>query len=91
MSDDGPLPIHKIAEDLKISVQDSVSRDDPNKYTYKVQILEEEKAHGGSKAADRNKGKEVNKSKYSGSLMDVKCPAMRCVPNIVSRRRPTPR
>ncbi|KAJ3530959.1 hypothetical protein NM688_g7641 [Phlebia brevispora] len=76
LSDEGTLPIHKVAEDLKVSVQDSVSRDDPTKYTYKVQILEEEKPHGSSKGGDRSKGKEVNKSKYTGSLMDVKCTAM---------------
>ena len=64
MSDDDPLPIHKIAEDLKVSVQDSIARDDPSKYTYKVQILEEEKQHGPSKGSDRNKGKEVNKSNH---------------------------
>ncbi|KAH8100647.1 chromatin remodeling complex protein [Cristinia sonorae] len=62
-------PIHKIVEDLTVPVKDSVSKDDPNKYYYKVQILEEERQPGtgksGSKAGKQNK--------FSGSLMDVQC------------------
>ncbi len=81
LSDEGPTSIHKIAEDLKVTLQESTARDDPTKYTYKVQILEEEKAHGTGKGGERAKGKEVNKSKYTGSLMDVKCMAMRYAPN----------
>ena len=60
-----------------MSVQDSVLRDDPVKYTYKVQILEEEKGHAVNKTGEGRK--KDSKSKYSGSLMDVKCPAMRYV------------
>ena len=55
-----------------MSVQDCVVRDDPVKYTYKVQIREEEKPHAVPKAGEGRK--KDSKSKYSGSLMDVKCP-----------------
>lgn len=57
-------------------VAESVERDDPNKYYYKIQILEEDKSHG-QKAGERTKSKEPGKSKYGGSLMDVKCSDMR--------------
>ena len=69
------MPIHKVAEDLKIPLADSITRDDPNKYYYKIQILEEDK---GNKSAAANKNKEPSKtSKYSGSLMDVRCSDLR--------------
>jgi bromodomain adjacent to zinc finger domain protein 1A len=76
LSDEETLPIHKIAEDLKVSVKDAMERDDPSRYYYKVQILEEDKQTTG-KASEKSKGKEANKSKYSGSLMDVRCTDMR--------------
>lgn len=78
LSDEEALPIHKIAEDLKVPIKDAVARDDPSGYYYKVQILEEDK-QGVGKANEKTKGKEANKSKYSGSLMDVRCNTMRCV------------
>ncbi|KAI0094698.1 chromatin remodeling complex protein [Irpex rosettiformis] len=71
ISDEDTVPIHKVAEDLKIPLADSIARDDPNKYYYKIQILEEDK---GNKSTGVTKGKETSKtSKYSGSLMDVRC------------------
>jgi bromodomain adjacent to zinc finger domain protein 1A len=77
VSDEETAPIHKVAEDLKISLADSITRDDPAKYYYKIQILEEDK---GVKPGAANKGKEPSKtSKYSGSLMDVRCTGMRYV------------
>ena len=75
LSDEEPL-IHRVAEDLKIPVKEANARDDPAKYYYKVQILEEEKQPGAGKVSDRNKGKD-KQSKYSRSLMDVKCHDMR--------------
>lgn len=63
-------PIHKIAEDLRVSVNDSVAKDDPNRYYYKVQILEEERQPGATKHATSKSGKQ---NKFSGSLMDVQC------------------
>lgn len=68
-------PVHKIAEDLKVPVKDSILRDDPAKYYYKVQILEEEK-QSSNKSHEKQKGKEA-RQQWSGSLMDVQCPAMR--------------
>lgn len=78
-SDEESIPIHKVAEDLKVPVSESIVRDDPNKYYYKIQILEEDKSHG-AKAGERMKSKEASKSKYSGSLMDVRCSDMRYAP-----------
>lgn len=78
---DEEKPIHKIAEDLNVLVTDSVTRDDPAKYYYKVQILEEDK-QSSSKSHEKQKGKEARQT-WSGSLMDVQCPMMRCIsPNL---------
>lgn len=76
LSEEEAVPIHKIAEDLKISVKDANTHDDPARYYYKVQILDEDKSLAG-KANEKSKGKEAPKSKYSGSLMDVRCTDMR--------------
>ncbi|TCD64001.1 hypothetical protein EIP91_004703 [Steccherinum ochraceum] len=63
-------PIHKIAEDLNIPMKDSIARDDPNRYYYKVQILEEERQPGAAKSTISRTNKQ---NKFSGSLMDVQC------------------
>ena len=39
------IPIHVVGGNLNISLDESISQDDPTKYFYKVQILEEEKGH----------------------------------------------
>jgi hypothetical protein len=69
------LQIHKIGGDLKIPIKEAAVRDDPLKYFYKVQILEEQhdKSHEKGKAALKDK------AKWSGSLMDVQSAAMRYV------------
>lgn len=74
LSEEEGVPIHKIAEDLKVSVKDANTRDDPARYYYKVQILDEDKGNA-IKTNEKSKGKET-KSKYSGSLMDVRCTDM---------------
>ncbi|KAI0079592.1 hypothetical protein K474DRAFT_1658945 [Panus rudis PR-1116 ss-1] len=68
-------PIHRIAEDMKIPIKDANARDDPHRYYYKVQILEEEKQPGQGKHGAQTKGKD-KQSKFSGSLMDVQCADM---------------
>ncbi|EJD04148.1 uncharacterized protein FOMMEDRAFT_140191 [Fomitiporia mediterranea MF3/22] len=37
-----PRPIHSIGGDLSITLEESVTRDDPASYTYRVRLLEEE-------------------------------------------------
>ncbi|RDX55953.1 chromatin remodeling complex protein [Lentinus brumalis] len=73
---DVPTAIHKVAEDLKISVKDSIVMDDPAKYVYQVQVLEEEKQPGYAKNHEKNKGKETSRGQWSGSLIDVQSPLM---------------
>ncbi|EKM60973.1 uncharacterized protein PHACADRAFT_110936 [Phanerochaete carnosa HHB-10118-sp] len=75
LSDDEAMSIHKVAEDIKVLVKDANARDDPTRYYYKVQILDEDKSNT-AKANEKSKGKEATKSKYSGSLMDVRCTDM---------------
>lgn len=72
IADDDAVPIHKIGGDLKIPAKEALVRDDPLKYFYKIQILEEqhEKSHEKGKAASKDK------AKWSGSFMDVQCSVM---------------
>jgi len=74
ISDDEPQPIHNLSGDLKIPAKDANAKDDPAKYFYKVQILEEqnEKSHEKSKTTARDR------AKWNGSLMEVQCNVMRC-------------
>ncbi len=51
--------------------------DDPAKYVYQVQVLEEEKQPGYAKNHEKNKGKETSRGQWSGSLIDVQSPLMR--------------
>ncbi|EPQ60860.1 hypothetical protein GLOTRDRAFT_135465 [Gloeophyllum trabeum ATCC 11539] len=59
-------PVHVVASDLKVSVKDSIVKDDPNMYVYRVQILEEEKSEKSKSAA-----RDAMKSKMSGAIRDV--------------------
>ncbi|KAL4068214.1 ATP-utilizing chromatin assembly and remodelling N-terminal-domain-containing protein [Scleroderma yunnanense] len=66
------VQIHKIGGDLKIPTKESVARDDPLKYSYKVQILDEQH----DRSHEKGKLSLKEKAKWSGSLMDVHCTAM---------------
>jgi hypothetical protein len=66
--------IHKLASDLKLPVKDANIRDDPQKYLYKIQIHEDNKE---KVTAPPNDKLEAEKSKWSGSLMEVQCSSMR--------------
>lgn len=67
--------IHKLASDLKLPVKDANLRDDPQKYLYKIQIHEDNKEK--TPTASPNDKLEAEKSKWSGSLMEVQCSSMR--------------
>ena len=66
--------IHKLASDLKLPVKDANVRDDPQKYLYKIQIHEDNKEKVTAGPVDKP---EAEKSKWSGSLMEVQCSSMR--------------
>ena len=66
--------IHKVASDLKLPVKDANVRDDPQKYLYKIQIHEDNKEKVTAGQSDKTDGE---KSKWSGSLMEVQCSSMR--------------
>lgn len=66
--------IHKLASDLKLPVKDANVRDDPQKYLYKIQIHEDNKEKVTSSPSDKS---GAEKSKWSGSLMEVQCSSMR--------------
>lgn len=69
-----PIPLHKIAEDLKVPVKEANTKDDPTKYLYTVQILAPE-LQPGSKSHDKHKGKDA--MKYSEKIMEVNSTVMR--------------
>jgi bromodomain adjacent to zinc finger domain protein 1A len=66
--------LHNVMGDLKVPAKEAMANDDPAKYTYKIQIIEEEK-----EKSDKNKAhaKDASKSKWNGSLMDVQPSSMR--------------
>ena len=66
--------IHKLASDLKLPVKDANIRDDPQKYLYKIQIHEDNKEKVSADPTDKA---EAEKSRWSGSLMEVQCSSMR--------------
>ena len=65
---------HQIHGDLKISAKEVNAADDPGKYLYKVQILEEEKPEGRDKHTASTK---EARAKWNGSIMEVRCSVMR--------------
>lgn len=67
--------IHKLASDLKLPVKDANIRDDPQKYLYKIQIHEDNKEKPAT--VSPNDKPDADKSKWSGSLMEVQCSSMR--------------
>lgn len=67
---------HQIHGDLKISAKEVNAADDPGKYLYKVQILEEEKPEGRDKHTASTK---EARAKWNGSIMEVRCNVMRWV------------
>ncbi|KAF8844084.1 hypothetical protein BDN67DRAFT_944466 [Paxillus ammoniavirescens] len=66
------VQIHKIGGDLKITTKEALARDDPLKYFYKIQILEEQH----DKSHEKGKASLKDKAKWSGRLMDVQCTTM---------------
>jgi hypothetical protein len=72
-SNDQPLP-HQIQGDLKISAKEVNAVDDPTKYLYKVQILEEEKTEGRDKHTASTK---EARAKWNGTITEVRCNVMR--------------
>ena len=74
-SNDQPPP-HQIHGDLKISAKEVNATDDPMKYFYKVQILEEEKPEGRDKHTASTK---EARAKWNGTITDVHCNVMRWV------------
>lgn len=73
MFEDESVPIHQLGGDLKVPAKEANSKDDPAKYFYKVQILEEQ----NEKSHEKSKIPAKERVKYNGSLMEVQCPVMR--------------
>ncbi|KAI6136757.1 chromatin remodeling complex protein [Pisolithus sp. B1] len=66
------VQIHKIGGDLKIPTKETLALDDPLKYSYNVQILEEQH----DRSHEKGKLSLKEKVKWSGSVMDVQCAVM---------------
>jgi hypothetical protein len=68
-------PPHQIHGDLKVSAKEVNAADEPVKYLYKVQILEEEKTEGREKYTASTK---EARAKWNGTITEVRCDVMRC-------------
>jgi bromodomain adjacent to zinc finger domain protein 1A len=75
LPNDQRLP-HQIHGDLKIAAKEVNAADDPTKYLYKVQILEEEKPEGRDKHTASTK---EARAKWNGSITEVRCNVMKWV------------
>ena len=73
MFKDESVPIHQLEGDLKVPAKEANAKDDPAKYFYKVQILEEQ----NEKSHEKSKIPAKERAKYNGSLMEVQCQVMR--------------
>ncbi len=51
--------------------------DDPAKYVYQIQVLDEEKQPGFGKNHEKSKGKEASRGQYNGALVEVQSQVMR--------------
>ena len=69
-------PPHQIHGDLKVAAKEVNASDDPTKYLYKVQILEEEKSEGREKYTASTK---EARAKWNGTITEVRCNVMRWV------------
>lgn len=69
-----PLPpLHSVGGDLKTPLKEAVERDDPLKYHYQIQIIDEERSSDNKLSAKDREAREANRAKWSASLMEVKC------------------
>ncbi|KAI6044961.1 chromatin remodeling complex protein [Pisolithus marmoratus] len=69
---EGSMQMHKVGGDLKFPAKEALTLDDPLKYVYKVQILEEQH----DRSHEKGKLSLKEKVKWSGNLMDVQCAVM---------------
>ena len=54
--------------------------DDPTKYVYHVQVLDEEKQPGFARNHEKSKGKETSRGQWPGTVIDVQSQIMRYGP-----------
>ena len=68
-------PPHQIHGDLKVAAKEVNASDDPTKYLYKVQILEEEKSEGREKYTASTK---EARAKWNGTITEVQIGRASC-------------
>jgi hypothetical protein len=68
---------HSVGGDLKISLQESIDQDNPERYFYWVKVGEPEKDKGHEKGKS---GKNDKDNKLVGSMVEVQSPMMAYVP-----------
>jgi bromodomain adjacent to zinc finger domain protein 1A len=77
-STSSPQALHAIGGDLKIPLKEATERDDPTKYYYQIQIIDEERSSDNKLSVKDREAREANRAKWSASLMEVKCGQLRC-------------
>lgn len=76
-STDQRMPLHVIGGDFKISTKDAMEKDDPIRYLYQIQIIDEERSSDNKLSVKDREIRETNRAKWSASLMEVTCTALR--------------
>lgn len=79
LSADQRMPLHVIGGDLKIPVKDAMEKDDPARYFYQIQIIDEERSSDSKLSVKDREARETNRAKWSASLMEVQCGVLRYV------------
>ncbi|KZT40060.1 hypothetical protein SISSUDRAFT_1060571 [Sistotremastrum suecicum HHB10207 ss-3] len=84
-SSSSPHPVHRIGGDLSLTLEQSIQRDDPKDYFYKIQIVEDganwhpNGTHTNGTTTNGHHADDPSQSasvKWGGSLMDVTCTVM---------------
>jgi bromodomain adjacent to zinc finger domain protein 1A len=69
--------LHKMGGDLKLDAKVVLEKDDPSKYLYQVQIIDEERSSDHKLSVKDRETREANRAKWSATLMEVNCPVLR--------------
>jgi bromodomain adjacent to zinc finger domain protein 1A len=71
--------LHHYAENLKTPLKDVMDKDDPAKYLYHIQIIDEERSSDHKLSVKDREQREANRAKWSASIMEVPCNVLRRV------------
>jgi hypothetical protein len=68
-----PFKLHQYAGNLKVPLKEVLEKDDPAKYLYHIQIIDEERSSDHKLSVKDREQREANRAKWSASIMEVPC------------------